>query len=260
MQASGSLARRARPTLSLPRGPRVVIVGTFRRAVDVLRQDFEALVDAGCEMLSPTDVAFVTEVDGFVLAEAERGADPRDIERRHIEFLEGADFVWLHAPDGYVGSSAAMELGVAHAFGTPVLARECPSDVTLRHFAEPVVSIEEALKRAATSGPHAPTRPLDVLQSYYARAAEDRGYERESPQDTMLLLTEEIGELARAVRKRVGLTRAGGYGEENASEELADVQLYVLHLANVLGVELATAVAEKERRNAERVARTALAA
>ena len=41
-------------------------------------------------------------------------------------------------------------------------------------------------------------------------------------------------------------------------EELADVQLYLLHLANVMGLDLANAVTDKERKNAERFAASAL--
>jgi len=234
--------------------PRVVICGTFHRELEVLEQDFQALVAAGCEVLSPIDVAFVDEVDGFVLGEHELDQDPHAVESRHLSALEHADLVWLHAPDGYVGSSAAMELGVAHTLGVAVFGRELPRDVTLRQFAEAVGSIEEALVRAGELAADIPSRPLDSLQAYYARVAEQRGYGQESAQDTMLLLTEEFGELARAVRKRVGLARAGGYDDEDAAQELADVQLYLVHLANVLGVRLGEAVSAKERVNAERFA------
>ena len=72
----------------------------------------------------------------------------------------------------------------------------------------------------------------------------------------MLLLTEEVGELARAIRKRVGLARSGGSASDPAAE-LADVQLYVLHLANVIGVDLADAVAAKEQVNHARYGKQA---
>ncbi len=234
-------------------GPRVVVCGTFRRATDTLRQDFRALQLAGCDVLSPTTVDFVAEADGFVLAEHELGQEPRDVERGHLKALQQADFTWLHAPDGYVGTSAALELGVAHALGIPVFAQHRPADSVLRDFVEVVEHVEEAINKAVSRGTHTPARPLDALQDYYGRIAVHRGYTDESAQDTMLLLTEEVGELARAVRKGISLKRSGGYSDENAGEELADVQLYLLHLANILDVRLASAVTRKERANAQRL-------
>ena len=65
----------------------------------------------------------------------------------------------------------------------------------------------------------------------------------------MLLLTEEIGELARAIRKDAGLNRDKDYNNVSILDELADVQLYLVHLANNLNVNLADAVTQKETKN-----------
>lgn len=244
-------AQRTSPAASRERstGPRIVVCGSFRKNHVVLSEDYRALQTAGAYVLSPRDVSFVREVDGFVLSAAEVSEEPAAIEARHLSAVKQADMIWLHAPAGYVGPSAALELGVAHAIGMPVFCRELPTDVTLRNFAVEVQGPIEALERLAQIGTHTPASPLDVLQDYYQRVACERGYTDESPQDTMLLLTEEIGELARAVRRRVGLARAGGFDGEDPAAELADVQLYILHLANVLDVRLGDAVRAKERRN-----------
>jgi NTP pyrophosphatase (non-canonical NTP hydrolase) len=98
----------------------------------------------------------------------------------------------------------------------------------------------------------APGAGLASLQSYYKRTAARRGWDGESPRDTMLLLTEELGELARAVRHVSGLARTQGFEDRQIGEELADVQLYLTHLANSLNVDLASAVTEKEKENARR--------
>jgi NTP pyrophosphatase (non-canonical NTP hydrolase) len=234
--------------------PRVVVCGTFHRAEDTLRRDFTALTEAGCNVLSPVTVDFVDEVDGFVLAAHEVDREPQEVERGHLRALQQADFVWLHAPLGYVGASATAELGIARFLEIPIFGRHPPADTTLRELfeVEVVGDVAEAIARASAYGTHTPSSPLDVLQHYYERVAAGRGYAGESAQDTMLMLTEEVGELARAVRRRVGLQRDGGYAHEDAAAELADLQLYVLHLANVLEVDLADAVRDKERVNARR--------
>lgn len=70
----------------------------------------------------------------------------------------------------------------------------------------------------------------------------------------MLLLTEEVGELAKAIRKFSGLkideSRAKSY--PSLKHELADVLFYTLDLANTLDVSLFEAFCEKEQLNHKR--------
>ncbi len=99
---------------------------------------------------------------------------------------------------------------------------------------------------------HQPGIGIAGFQRYYKRIARRRGWADESPRDTMLLLTEEMGELARAIRKIQGLKRDGGYDDVGLLDELADVQIYLAHLANTLDADLGYAVSQKEHRNQQR--------
>jgi hypothetical protein len=211
---------------------RAVVCGSFRRSQDDLREAFELLRSDGCDVLSPASVDFIDEIDGFVYADGEAEQTPAAIEARHVAAIRLADFVWLHAPDGYVGPSAALELGIAHSLDVPVYAAERPADLALAQFVTEVGTPLEAAAAARQGGARTPATPLRDLQGYYERAAASRGFDRESAQDAMLLLTEEVGELARAIRKYAGLARAGSEPGDPATE-LADVQLYILHLANI---------------------------
>lgn len=91
------------------------------------------------------------------------------------------------------------------------------------------------------------------MQVYYSEAAARRGYDRESLTDTLVLMTEELGELAHAVRKLVRLPRHGAPISKSVSDELADLFLYMLHFANVANIDLADAVALKEAINEQRL-------
>lgn len=164
--------------------------------------------------------------------------------------------MWLHVPDGYVGISAALEMGHARALGIPVFAATPPKDQTLGAYVTLVSSPTEVAGALVT----APGNGHTGLQAYYARVAARRGWDGESPRDTLLLLTEELGELARAVRKRDGLQRDSAYPVTDVADEVADVALYVVHLANTLGVDLAEAVTRKEHANEARHAAAARAA
>ena len=226
---------------------RVVLCGSFRREPDALNLVFREL-GKHYAVLSPASLGFVDPGADFVRLANELEESIDSIEGRHLSAISQADFVWLHCPAGYVGPSAALELGHAKALGIPVLSSEVPEDQTLAAF----VVVVDGPRAAENALQVDPGSGLVALQSYYRRTAARRGWSNESARDTLLLITEEVGELARAVRKAEGLSRSGGYAGVDAAEELADVQLYLVHLANALGIDLATAVSDKERINEER--------
>lgn len=238
------------PTSPGPDRLSAVLCGSFRRSPELLALTFAAL-NREFDVLSPSSIAWIDPSAEFVRLHDERDRDVNEIEQRHLSAIQNADFVWLFCPDGYVGSSAAMEVGYAHALGVPVLAELKPSDQTI---AEMVTVVDGGPSIAASHLTSTPGRGLGGLQKYYSRVAARRGWDGESARDTLLLLTEELGELARAVRKDAGLRRDGAYPTSNIHAELADVQLYLVHLANTLGIDLADAVTSKERVNSERFA------
>ena len=226
---------------------KVVLCGSFRRDELGLRRVFAELTHR-YDLLSPVGLDFVDPSAEFVRLghEVHRGA--REIEDAHLGAISNADFVWLHAPDGYVGTSAALELGHARALGVPVFCSDAPVDEMLREYVRVVDSVEQIPGIIESE----PGRGLEGLQAHYARAAARRGWAYESPAETMMLLTEEMGELARAVRKTQSLSRHHAYTGGSAADELADVQLYLVHLANVLGIDIAAAVTAKEAVNRDR--------
>lgn len=100
--------------------------------------------------------------------------------------------------------------------------------------------------------PQAPTLPQ--LQQYMARTCEERGWDQTDVLETFLLFSEEIGELAKAIRNRRGLyTEKGKIIEQDELEsEFADVFGYLLELANKFEVDLESAFRKKEEINNQR--------
>ncbi len=259
MSASAALATEPinkTATIPLKQDLRVVICGSYKRGGTELRQVYEYFMEAGCQVLSPRSIDFVEMRDGFAYCEGEQEEAPATIEQRHLRAMSEADIVWLHAPDSYVGNSGAMELGFAQALGLPVYSDEQPKDVALRGFVQSVSGPAAALADASRPRAKPPSSGLHALQQYYSRVAVERGYDSEDVRDCMLLLTEEVGELARAIRKSLGLKRHRGYKSEDIGTELADIQLYLVHLANIVSVDLGNAVSRKEKENAARFLRS----
>lgn len=93
---------------------------------------------------------------------------------------------------------------------------------------------------------------LRKLQSYVKRAGQERGFSGETAQDSFMLLIEEMGEVAKAMRPLHGIKVANDSTVAELSHELADVQLLLLSLANKLEIDLTEAVIQKENKNRTR--------
>jgi NTP pyrophosphatase (non-canonical NTP hydrolase)/nucleoside 2-deoxyribosyltransferase len=216
-------------------------------------QDFEGL---GLSVLSPRKSTVVDPSEQFVRLDTDpAGATPRELEMAHLRAISEADLLYICNPTGAIGSSSALEIGWAYAIGRPIWACRTPKDPTLRAMICGVASAKDILKQVTQYGEQLSIHPrmsLRELQDYVSRVVGERGFDYEDAKDILLLLLEEVGELARAVRKRIGLKRGSPERENDVASELSDVVLYVLDLANNLGVDLGTSLVEKEQVNRNR--------
>jgi NTP pyrophosphatase (non-canonical NTP hydrolase) len=234
-------------------GSTVVLCGTYRKDPEGLRRTFENLRDSGFTILSPSNPFIESEKDGFVYMQKEGTQSPDKIENRHLDAIQRADFVWFFAPDGYVGPTGALEVGFARANGIPVFSDTPLFDTTIKHFVE-IVESPLVVQNAFALHRFLPPPPaVKTFQHYYRRAALQRGYAQENPKDCLLLMVEEVGELARALRKRANLVRHGSEITNQESLELADVFIYVVHMANILKIDLSKVVQEKELINIKKM-------
>lgn len=97
------------------------------------------------------------------------------------------------------------------------------------------------------------TITLTDLQKHLDETCKKNGWDKNSITEVFLLFTEEVGELAKAIRKQTGFK-----GEkrpettDNLREEFADVLNYLLELANRFEVDLAEVYFEKHKINNSR--------
>jgi NTP pyrophosphatase (non-canonical NTP hydrolase) len=101
---------------------------------------------------------------------------------------------------------------------------------------------------------HLPENPtLTGLQHYLAEVCQERGWTKDSPAEKFVLFIEEVGELAKAMRKAVGLYEERAKQRDMPlEEEFADVLSYLLDLANCFQVDLEQAFRTKEQINQSR--------
>lgn len=95
---------------------------------------------------------------------------------------------------------------------------------------------------------------LKDIQNYSDTMIKVRGFDNETPQDIMLLLTEEIGELAKEVRKASTNIKCdvNSNNESHLANELSDVFNYVLAMCKVYNLDLLEIYKAKERINLKR--------
>lgn len=95
-------------------------------------------------------------------------------------------------------------------------------------------------------------KTLKELQRFYAEKSKERGFDKETAQDALLLMVEEVGELARAVRKQASIKIDDKTKVYAVEEELADIFNYLLHISNILGLDLEESFWKKEEENKKR--------
>lgn len=94
---------------------------------------------------------------------------------------------------------------------------------------------------------------LKSLQEYIKKVGVERGYSGVTVPELFLLLAEEVGEMAKAVRQKTKLYTDSSHDEQdNLDHEMADVLSYILDIANHLDVDLEKAFWEKEEINNKR--------
>lgn len=98
------------------------VSGSFHRHLTSIYETVNRLCDLGVFVLSPADPRVVDSIDDFLFVASDRSRSVRFVEDRHLECIKASDFMWLETPDGYIGQSAAMELGFAVAHNVRVFA------------------------------------------------------------------------------------------------------------------------------------------
>lgn len=125
---------------------RCVLSGTYRKNPEGLADTYDELVTCGCQVLSPHRLEFNQTDILFVKDHAESHLSEETIEKHHLLGISQSDFVWLYAPDGYVGLSAAFEIGYAAACQIPVFSTSEITDLNLNNFVQKVGSVYQAMK------------------------------------------------------------------------------------------------------------------
>jgi NTP pyrophosphatase (non-canonical NTP hydrolase) len=90
-------------------------------------------------------------------------------------------------------------------------------------------------------------------QDFIKKRTAERGFDNETLQDEFMLLVEEVGELAKAMRPLHGIKTASDSTKLELSHEAADVFWLLTCICNTLDIDLDSAIRSKEEKNNKRV-------
>ena len=96
---------------------------------------------------------------------------------------------------------------------------------------------------------------LPDIQNYIEKILQLRSLSNQTVRDKLLLLTEEVGELTKAVRKNlsgasIDPDRINNY--DSVESEIADVLIVLISVANVLKIDVFKSLKDKEKVNINR--------
>lgn len=94
---------------------------------------------------------------------------------------------------------------------------------------------------------------LAEWQAYVQKKIEERGFADETTQQNFVLLVEEVGELAKALRPLEGIKTSSDSEKREVEHEIADVFWLVCCIANGLNIDLEEAIRSKDEKNEQRI-------
>jgi hypothetical protein len=148
------------------RALRVTVSGSFRRAIAQVAAAVEDFQRRGATVLSPTDPRPLEQFGDFVYVASDLHRTIRLLQERHFEAIVRSDLLWLCAPDGRLGDSAAAEVHHANLHGIPVFTDTVPDSLYWRQVVIPVRGTGDAVTIASTSRDQGPItqRPSVLLE------------------------------------------------------------------------------------------------
>lgn len=121
------------------------VSGSFHRALTEVQSVVAELTERNVRVLSPTDPREVGTFADFIYVASDASRAVKQIQDRHFAAIAASDLLWLCAPDGYLGNSAAAEIHHANLHAVPVFCTSVPTDLYWRQVVVPVPNVASAL-------------------------------------------------------------------------------------------------------------------
>jgi hypothetical protein len=117
----------------MPPKYRVAIIGSFKQHYEEVCAARSVFIAADFTVSSPLGAEILEEGIPFVrFSTDDSRLDDATVQTVALHRILGAHFVYVVAPNGYVGRTTCYEIGRALQAGTPIIFSEPPADLPLR--------------------------------------------------------------------------------------------------------------------------------
>ncbi len=133
---------------------RVILHGSFGRHFAEIRTANKVFKASGIKVLAPVSFEITSIKDTFLLLDREENLDPRFVELRYLHNLQKLGpngFSYFINPGGYIGKSAAFELGVALTLNVPCYFSHTPKDLPVYIAKSNIISVEHLVEKIVTN-------------------------------------------------------------------------------------------------------------
>jgi len=95
----------------LPKLYKVVILGSFKKHYEQIKETIDCFIANGFEVLSPQKSNIINPNDEFVLFDTDISHDPKILEEIVLKKMREANIIYICNVNGYIGRSVGFELG-----------------------------------------------------------------------------------------------------------------------------------------------------
>jgi hypothetical protein len=120
----------------------VTISGSFRKHFKQICRCVEYFENKDIRVLSPQIAEIINPNEEFAILSSDISDDPKTLQDNHFSAIDNSDMLYVCNPDGYIGLSAALEIGFALSKNKNIVFMHEPSDFTIKLYSKSINSLE----------------------------------------------------------------------------------------------------------------------
>lgn len=164
---------------------RTCVIGSFRQHYEDVLAAVQAFQACGLEVLSPAVSIIVNPGDEFVrFASDPVTSENAEIQLEALRNIFASDFVFVVAPDGYIGRTTCYEIGAIQAAGIPLFFSAPPLDLPISVSKDAIASAAALAREVVASGA-VPRTEVDDVEMNLSGLLADAGRVGRDRQDAL---------------------------------------------------------------------------
>lgn len=115
-----------------------VIVGSYGKHFQQILELRDFLSEQGVKVLAPSSSKVINPGSNFLILEDDPIGEPKELQDLVFEKIKKSNFIIVANVDGYIGRTAAFEMGYALSLGLPIYTLEPVTDLNISGYCIPL--------------------------------------------------------------------------------------------------------------------------